>query len=128
MLAGFVVFIGAATLLNLLMRSRWRAYASVEAAMNFTNGMMAARLLVGVAATFAAGAVVARVSRGDSRSIWAFGLLMLGLFCAEHYALWHRLPIWYHIVWLGSILPMTLAGAEWGGRRLSPSRQPGDRR
>jgi hypothetical protein len=39
------------------------------------------------------------------------GLLLL-LFLPTHYLLWQRFPVWYHLVFLGSLIVIPLLGAR----------------
>ena len=63
-LAGLVAWIAVATLVNLAMRATWADYAAVEKAMTFTLPMTIARLVLGAAASFGAGAAAAWIARG----------------------------------------------------------------
>jgi uncharacterized membrane protein YoaK (UPF0700 family) len=86
-------------------------YSEVERAMTFTFGMQVARLASGALASLAAGAVAARIARGDRRAVWALVIALLALFIPVHYGLWERFPLWYHLVFLASLVVVTLAGA-----------------
>jgi hypothetical protein len=72
--------------------------------------MLCARLGVGVAACIAAGAAAARVTLAAS---WAAGMLLLLLSLYDHVlVVWHDYPVWYHLTYLASIVPLTgLAGS-----------------
>jgi hypothetical protein len=41
-----------------------------------------------------------------------FALLLLALFVPFHLGLWARFPVWYHIVFLGSLVPLVVLGAK----------------
>jgi hypothetical protein len=36
---------------------------------------------------------------------------LLALFIPNHYLLWDKFPVWYHLTFLVSLLPLTLLGA-----------------
>jgi hypothetical protein len=38
--------------------------------------------------------------------------LLLLLFLPVHYGLWDRFPLWYHVLFLASLVPLTLLGAS----------------
>jgi hypothetical protein len=113
LLAWFIV----ATILNLAMRVSWPAYAAVEASMAFTFGMLAARLAVGGVSSVAAGFVLAWITRRAGRAAVILGVALLVLFLPVHYALWDKFPVWYHAVFLISLLPLVLLGS-----RVTPTR------
>jgi hypothetical protein len=107
-IASLVTWTVVATLLNLALRLAWPEYQAVEKAMAFTLAMLAARLVLGALASLAAGFAAALVSR--KAVPWLAGVL-LALFIPVHYSLWHRFPVWYHLVFLASLLLLTFAGA-----------------
>jgi len=45
----------------------------------------------------------------------------LAAFLPVHYSLWNRFPIWYHLVFLISIIPLVLLGALMGVGRARAS-------
>ena len=53
--AGMVAWIVLVTLLNLVLRHSWSAYAAVERSMTFTHSMMIARLIESATASLASG-------------------------------------------------------------------------
>ena len=61
-ITGLAVWVIAATVAGLMMRTSWPAYASVASAMTFTLPMMIARLSIGAVATIAMGMVTAAVA------------------------------------------------------------------
>ena len=108
---GLAAWIVVATLLNFALRYTWPAYASVERAMAFSGAMLAARLVIGVVASLAAGFVSAWLSRRKATAAWSLVVLLLAVFVPVHYQLWQRFPGWYHIVFLVSLVVFTLIGA-----------------
>jgi hypothetical protein len=47
----------------------------------------------------------------------ALGILLIALFIPVHYSLWDRFPIWYHLTFLVSLLPLAILGARLRPRR-----------
>jgi len=46
-------------------------------------------------------------------------VVLLLAFIPQHAMLWDKFPIWYHLTFLLSLVPLTYAGgriAEWGAR------------
>lgn len=122
---GFVVWFVAASIGNVLFRMSWPGYAQIEAAMTFTPAMLLGRLLLGVLSSLCGGFVVAWITRGNTRAAWILGIVLTIFFLPVHYGLWDKFPIWYHLAFLASLLPVTLLGAFLfvRGRRPLPSEQ-----
>jgi hypothetical protein len=114
--AGFAAWFVVATVLDRALRAAWPRYAEVLPALSFSLGMLVARLVEGAASTIAAGVVVAWIARRGVAATVATGVMLLLLFVPTHAMLWNRFPIWYHLVFLGSLMPLTLLGARLRGR------------
>ena len=109
--AGLVAWMLVATLGNLVLRFAWPGYADVEKEMMFTPGMLAARLLLGALSSLCAGLTAAWIAKRDGRVVAILAGVLFALFIPVHYELWSRFPVWYHLVFLASLIVMTLAGA-----------------
>ena len=114
--AGFIAWFVVATVANILVRWLVPGYAQVEKAMDFSLGMMVARLIVGAAASIAAGAACAAVARARVPE-YVFSVLLLALFVPVHVNLWAKFPWWYHLLFLGSLVPLVILGARLIGSR-----------
>jgi hypothetical protein len=110
--AAFAAWFVLATVLDRALRLAWPRYAEVLPTLSFSLGMLVARLVEGAASTIAAGAVAAWIARRGRDAAVATGVLLLLLFVPTHAMLWTRFPVWYHLVFLGSLLPLTLLGAR----------------
>jgi hypothetical protein len=117
--AGFVAWFVVATVLDRALRLAWPGYAEGLPTFSFTLGMLAARLAEGAASTVAAGVVGAWIGRRDVAPAIGAGVLLLLLFVPTHAMLWSRFPIWYHLSFLGSLVPLTLLGARLLGQGAS---------
>ena len=117
-LAGIVAWGVIVTVLNLGLRHGWHDYAAVEKAMTFTLPMMFARLSESAVSSLASGYVAALVDRGGWAAL-AAGTILLLLFLPEHYLLWSRFPIWYHLTFLVSLPLLSAAGGRL--RRAKPA-------
>jgi hypothetical protein len=118
-IAGFVVWFAAATVGNLLIRALVSGYAEVEKTMNFSLIMLLARLVLGAGATIASGVAVAAVMARPRWPVPVFALLLVALFVPVHVSLWSKFPIWYHVVFLGSLFPSVMLGARLMGSRVA---------
>ena len=110
--AGLVVWIAVVTVTGLIMRSSWPAYARVADAMTFTLPMMLARLSMGALATLAAGWVTAAIAPQPMLVRLMPGLILLAAFIPQHIALWNIFPVWYHLTFLLSLVPLTYLGGR----------------
>ena len=109
--AGIAIWVLVATIGNLVLRYSWPAYAAVEKAMSFTLGMLVARLVLGAVASLCAGFATAWLSRCKPITAWSLVILLLAVFIPVHYNLWQRFPVWYHLVFIVSLVLFTLLGA-----------------
>jgi hypothetical protein len=106
---GLAVWLTLAIVAGLIMRGTWPAYASVADAMTFTLPMMIARLSIGALATVSMGFVTALITRSAVARLIP-GLLLLMVFIPQHVMLWDKFPIWYHLTFLLSLVPLTFVG------------------
>jgi len=124
--AGLAAWVGLVIVMGEIMRRSWPAYASVASAMTFTLPMMFARLSIGALATVAAGFVTAMIVPRAALAKLMPGVLLLVAFVPQHIMLWNTFPVWYHLTFLLSLVPLTyVGGALWSGSR-SPLRHQVD--
>ena len=114
---GLIIWFIVATVVNLLFRVSWPGYAEAEISMTFTLAMMAARLLLGALSSLCAGLAVARVTKGNGTAAKILGIVLTAIFVPVHYGLWAKFPVWYHAIFIASLFPFTLLGAELLRRR-----------
>ena len=116
-IVGLVVWVLVASVLNRGLRLALGGYAAAEPQMAFTHGMMAARLALGAAASLAAGAVTKVVAPSNARVVWVLGVFLLAAFIPVHVRLWTKFPVWYHLVFLGTLVPLVVLGATFVRKR-----------
>jgi len=109
--AGLVAWLLVAAILGLVMRNSWPAYAAVAETMSFTLPMMLARLSIGALATLSAGFVTALITRSAVARLIP-GVLLLVAFIPQHVMLWDKFPLWYHLTFLLSLVPLTYLGSR----------------
>ena len=118
-ISGLAVWMAIAGVAGLILRSAWPEYASVADAMTFTLPMMFARLAIGALATIAAGWVIAVIARRSTLARVTAGLLLVVVFVPQHVKLWDKFPVWYHLTFLVSLVPLAYLGgqisAPWQG-------------
>lgn len=122
---GLFTWILVASLLNRLLRIGLPGYSAVEPTMMFTLSMKWARLALGAMASISAGYVVALLAPDARRLPLMLGGLIFAAFLPVHYQLWSQFPIWYHVIFLASIIPLVALGAilragRSGGTLKSP--------
>ena len=126
-IVGLVTWILVATIVNFPLRAWWPHYHEAETAFNFTLGMKLVRLALGALASVCSGFVAAWIANGRRTAAIVLGILLLVLFIPNHYLLWEKFPVWYHLTFLVSLFPLTLLGAmlklpDGRGRRVTPLR------
>src|SRR5689334_21128533 len=119
--AGLVVWMVVATLLNFGLRAGLAGYTVAESTLTFTLGMKVARLILGALASVAAGAGEGLIAPSKTGPRWVLGGIILALFIPVHIQLWAKFPIWYHLVFLGTLVPLVALGAAFTQTRLRPS-------
>jgi hypothetical protein len=110
--AGFVVWFAVATVGNLGLRWLLPGYSEVEKAMEFSSGMLVARLVLGAVASVTAGAACIAIARSARAAIYSFALLLVAVFVPVHVGLWAKFPVWYHLVFLGLLFPLVVLGTK----------------
>ena len=110
--AGLLTFVAVVAVAGIIMRGAWPEYAHVADAMTFTLPMMIARLAIGALATIAAGLVTAAIAKRSTLVRLAPGLLLLVAFIPQHMMLWEKFPVWYHLTFLLSLVPLTYLGGR----------------
>lgn len=111
-IAGLIAWILVVSLLNRGLRSFVDGYAAAEPQMAFTLGMMVSRLTIGAVTSLITGAIMGAIAPASSRTPWALGVLLLAGFIPEHIHVWHRFPLWYHLTFLLTLLPLIVLGAR----------------
>jgi hypothetical protein len=79
--------------------------------MTFTLGMMAARLTIAAITSVIAGAMAGWIAPLSSRVAWILGVLLLVMFIPDHVRLWTTFPIWYHMTFLVTLVPLVVLGS-----------------
>ena len=117
LIVGLAVWVLVASLLNRGLRLALGDYGAAEPRMTFTHAMMAARLVLGALASLAAGAVARAVAPSSTRALWMLSAVLLAIFIPAHVQLWAKFPVWYHLVFLGTLVPLALLGGMFTRKR-----------
>jgi len=109
--AGLLTWVVVVSLIDRGLRLLIPGYVVAESQLQFTLGMMAARLGMAALTSLVAGAVVGVLS-SSVRLPWLLGALILAVFLPEHIHVWHQLPVWYHLTFLLTLVPLVVLGAH----------------
>jgi len=115
-IAGFFAWMAIVTVLNLGLRLWLPGYSHAEPAMAFTFVMQVARLLIAAVASLIAGGLVKWIAPLSRWAPWTVGLILLVLFVPVHISLRDKFPLWYHLTFLLSLVPLVVLGAKVAAR------------
>jgi hypothetical protein len=110
--AGLLAWVLVATILNIAVRRLLPGYTAAEPTMAFTSGMLSARLVIAFITSLVAGALSAAIA---PRSGWvpgSLGVFLLVVFVPQHVKLWHLFPLWYHLTFLLTLVPLVAIGGR----------------
>lgn len=110
--AGIMAWAVVVTITNFGLRLWLPGYVQVEHAMLFTLPMKIARLSMAAVTSLAAGAVTRAIAPASRWAPWMVGLLIFLPFLWAHAHIWSKFPIWYHLTFLLSLVPLVVIGAQ----------------
>jgi hypothetical protein len=116
---GLIAWFAAVVVAGVLLRSWWPEYVAASGDLSFTLPMKLTRLSIGALTTVAAGAVTALIGRA-SWTPAVTGALLLLIFVPEHIRLWDKFPIWYHLTFLTTLVPLAVVGGWMASRPDQP--------
>lgn len=111
-LAGLLTWVVVVSVINRVLRLSLPNYTAAEHTLQFTLGMKWARLLMAIVTSVLAGAVTGWISRPGRWAPLIVGSLVLVMFLPVHIGIWSKLPVWYHLTFLLTIIPAVLVGAR----------------
>ncbi len=113
-----MVWVLVASLLNRGLRIGLAGYALAEPTMTFTLAMKVARLLLGALSSLAAGATTSLIAPSMPRLPLVLGAIILAAFIPEHIHVWAYFPVWYHLVFLTTLVPLVALGGVLARSRV----------
>jgi len=113
-IAGLVAWILLVTVSGLILRAAWPQYAAVAESMAFTLPMLVARLAISTVTLLAAARITAFVAPKATTATLLLGAILLAAFVPIHINLWNRFPIWYHLTFLLTLIPLSVLGGQLG--------------
>ena len=126
--AALVLWIVVISVLNRGLRVVIAGYAADEPTMSFTLGMLVARLAIGALTSLIAGAVAAWIAPASPRMPLLLGTTLFLAFIPVHLRLWSFFPFWYHLIFLGTLIPLVVLGSRLSRMRLQAGAPAGSAR
>jgi hypothetical protein len=120
--AGLIAWTLIVSLLNRGVRLALPGYTEAEPELAFTLAMKIARLSIAVITSVATGAIVRAIAPASRFAPWIVGGVILAAFVPVHVGIWSRLPVWYHLFFLLTLVPLVVFGARLRGAALSAPR------
>ena len=115
---GLVAWIVSVTLLNFGLRVFIPGYHAAEPSFAFTLTMMIGRLTIAALTSLAAGALVRSIAPGSAAAPHVVGAILLAMFIPVYIQVGAQLPLWYHLAYLLTLVPLVWAGARLGQRAV----------
>lgn len=109
--AGLVAWIVIVSVLDRGLRLWVPGYVEAEPGLHFTLAMKIARLSMAAITSLAAGAIARSVAPASSAAPLVVGAILLVLFIPDHIYVWQKLPLWYHLTFLLTLVPLVVAGS-----------------
>jgi hypothetical protein len=113
---GIITWFLIANVGNGILNLGWPGYSEAEVAKTFTLGMLVVRLLLGAISSFCAGFVSSWVTNRSMLAIKSLAGVLVVIFLPV-ITLFERFPPWYHVVFLASLVVVTLLGGLLYPRR-----------
>jgi hypothetical protein len=99
---------------GLIIRESWPEYAAVERVMTFTQSMLFTRLALSAIALLIAAWVTTLIAR-KAIVTPILGIVLLLVSVPIHINLWDKFPLWYHLTFLVTLIPLCILGGRIGG-------------
>jgi len=112
--AGLVAWIVLASIAGVILRASWPDYAAVAGSMTFTLPMLIARLTISTVTLLAAARLTAVIAPRATIAVVVLGAILVAAFVPIHIGVWDRFPVWYHLTFLLTLLPLCLIGGRLG--------------
>jgi hypothetical protein len=110
--AGLVLWVLVISVLFRGLRIFVTGYAAAEPTFSFTLGMLVLRLVIAALTSLIAGAVAAWIAPSSPRVPVLVGATLLAAFIPLHVRVFSLFPLWYHLVFLVTLIPLVMLGAR----------------
>lgn len=109
---GALTWVLLITLCGFVIRATWPAYVAVEESMAFTLPMLFTRLGIGAVALLVAAKVATMIASKPNLATLILGTLLLVIFIPIHIGMWNVFPVWYHLTFLLTLIPLSIVGGK----------------
>jgi hypothetical protein len=120
-LAGFIIWLFAWFAGEILLTAVWPSgfglqHSGFQAALENGSPFIAetsflvTHVVLAAMVSLLAGCMTARITRDDKRAVLALAILLTALGLMKAAMSWTLVPVWYHIVFTGLLMTMTLVG------------------
>ena len=110
--AGLLAWVLLVTVCGVILRAAWPEYRAVADSMAFTLPMLVARLAISAVTLLGAARVTALVAARATTATLLLGTVLLVTFVPIHINLWDRFPVWYHLTFLLTLVPLSVLGGR----------------
>lgn len=107
---GFVVWSILWVGSDALLKAVWTDYAESVNAGNFSFGILMLSLVRSIICSVLAGYITASIATDSSKAVPILGVLLLIVGILVQAGVWKSIPIWYHLIFLILLIPMTILG------------------
>jgi len=118
-IAGLVAWVVLVSIAGLILRASWPEYGAVAASMAFTLPMLIARLTISAVTLLAAARLTAFIAPRATTATVVLGTVLVATFVPIHIGVWNRFPIWYHLTFLLTLVPLCVLGGRVGRKAVS---------
>ena len=113
-IAGLVAWVALVSIAGLILRASWPEYSAVAASMAFTLPMLIVRLTISAVTLLAAARLTASIAPRATTATVVLGTVLVATFVPIHVGVWDRFPIWYHLTFLLTLVPLCVLGGRVG--------------
>ena len=110
--AGILVWVGLVVVGGAILRATWPAYVAIEDSIAYTLPMLFTRLGIGAIALLVAASIAAMIAPKANLAALILGVVLVIFFVPVHINLWNSFPLWYHLTFLFTLVPLSLLGGQ----------------
>lgn len=119
-----VLWVGTDVVLSLISQNWYgKAFTDFQAAVDnktpytIDSVILIVSLIRSVIFSVISGFITALIAKENTKSTLGLGILLLlfGIFVQSVY--WNYIPLWYHLLFLGLLIPMTILGGKLKGQK-----------
>ena len=92
------------------------SFTDAGAPQQSATGVLFAIIAISIALSFGAGALAARIATHRRlRTVWILATVQLAIGILVQASAWSHFPLWYHILFLGFVIPAHVTGGRVAG-------------